>query len=137
MEIERFKTKLSKGLLKGMAVDTVKQWIETVSPLDALTFAKRLKVFSDELIRVSEIDAKMVWDQEKSNYPDMTYTIGGVLKDYEQDPIYNSIKIMLSERKELLDTAFKVKDKIFDNEGIEVPKVPVKSYRKDSINVRI
>ena len=137
MEIERFKTKLSKGQLQSMAIDTVKQWIESVSPLDALTFAKRLKVFSDELIKESETEAKMVWDNEKSNYPDMSYTNGAVMKDYEEDPIYSSIKLMLSQRKELLDTAFQMKESIYDHDGIEVPKVKIKSHRKDSINVKI
>lgn len=137
MEIERFKTKLTKGQLQAMAIDTVKTWLDTVSALDALTFAKRLKVFTDELIKESETEAKMIWDNEKSNYPNMNYTQGGAIKDYEEDPIYSSIKLMLGERKELLDTAFKMKDAIYDNEGIEVPKVPIKTYRKDSINVKI
>ncbi len=137
MEIERFKTKLTKGQLQAMAIDTVKTWLDTVSALDALTFAKRLKVFTDQLIIESETEAKMIWDNEKSNYPNMNYTQGGAIKDYEEDPIYASIKLMLGERKELLDTAFKMTEAIYDNDGVEVPKVPIKTYRKDSINVNI
>ncbi len=137
MEIESFKTKLTKGQLQAMAIETVKTWLDTVSALDALTFAKRLKVFTDQLISYSEGQAKMVWDQEKSNYPNMTYTQGGAIKDYEEDPIYASIKLMLSQRKELLDAAFKMNEAIYDHDGVEVPKVKVKNYWKDSINVKI
>ena len=137
MEIERFKSKLSKGQLEAMAVDTVKNYMDEISALEILSFAKKLKVFSDTLIKESEAEAKMVWDHEKSDYPNMNYTQGGAIYDYKEDPVYASIALMLEQRTELLKTAVKLKDPVYDSEGIEVPKVKVKGYRKDSINVKI
>jgi hypothetical protein len=137
MELERFKSKLSKGQLEAMAIDTVKKYMETQNPLDVLTFAKKLLHFSNVLVKESEKEGKMVWDNNKSDYPDMNYTSGGAIFDWDSDPVYASIKLMLSERLELLRTAVKIKEPFFDKDGIEVPKCPLKGYRKDSINVKI
>jgi len=137
MELERFKSKLSKSQLKNMAIDTVRKYMETSNPLDILTFAKKLLLFSTTLVKEAEDESKMVWDKDKNDYPDMNYTQGGAIYNWEEDPVYNSIKIMLADRVELLKTAVRVKDPIFDNEGCEVPKVSIKTYRKDSINVKI
>ena len=137
MEIERFKSNLNKGQLKAMAIDTVKKYLDEIPALDILHFAKKLKIFSDELIKESETEAKMVWDQDKGNYPNMNYTQGGAIYDYKEDPVFASIALMLEQRTELLKTAIKLKDPVYDSEGVEVPKVKVKGYRKDSINVKI
>ena len=51
----------------------------------------------------------------------------GARYDYEQDPVYVEIAEKLKIRKELLDLALKSKDQIFDSEGVEVPRVPMKS----------
>ena len=137
MEIERFKSKLSKGQLETMAIDTVTKFMESTNELEILSFAKKLKFFTDILIKESESKAKMVWDQLRHDYPNMNYTNGGVIIDYSQDAEYHDLAERLKARRELLDLAFKRKDPVFDEEGIEVPKVPVKGYRKDSINVKI
>lgn len=137
MELERFKSKLSKGQLEAMAIDTVKKYMETQNPLDILSFAKKLIHFSGVLVKEAESEAKMVWDNNKSDYPNMNYTSGGAIFDWDSDPVYASIKLMLSERLELLRTAVKIKEPFFDKDGIEVPKCKLKGYRKDSINVKI
>jgi len=67
----------------------------------------------------------------------MTYTNGGAIYDWDSDPVYSSIKLMLEQRMELLKTAVKLKDPVYDSDGIEVQKCKVKGYRKDSINVKL
>ena len=137
MELERFKSKLTKGQIEAMAVDTVKTYMESTDPLEILQFAKKLILFSNVLVKEAETEAKLVWETHKIDYPSMSYTSGGTIYDWDHDPVYASIKLMLSERTELLKTAVKMKDQIFDSEGTEVPKCPIKGYRKDSINVKI
>ena len=137
MEIERFKSNLNKGQLEAMAIDTVKNYLDEIPALDILHFAKKLKIFSDELIKESEAEAKMVWDQDKGNYPNMNYTQGGAIYDFKEDPVFASIDLMREQRAELLKTAIKLKDPVYDSEGVEVPKVKIKGYRKDSIYVKI
>jgi len=137
MNLEYFKSKLSKSDLHDLAVKTVSEHLENVSALESLIFAKKLKYFTDTLITEAEKEAKLTWEQNKDSFPECTYTNGGFLLDYAKDPIYKEIQDKLKERKELLDMAFKMKDVIYDSEGVEVPKVKIKSYRKDSINVNI
>jgi len=60
---------------------------------------------------------------------------GGTLPQYEDDPIYSEMKAKLKEREELLKTALKSSDTIYDSEGLEVPKVSVK-YKADSLIVK-
>lgn len=47
--------------------------------------------------------------------------------DYDKDPIYADLNNQLKERKKLLDVRHKLNKEIFDNNGEEVPLVPVKS----------
>ena len=137
MNIEYFKTNLNKGQLEAMAIDTVRKFMESQNQLEVLKFAKKLKYFTEILLKESESEAMQVWDQYKSDFPDMNYTQGGVILNYNEDPIYTDLQGKLKERKELLDMAYKQKDIIYDASGVEVPKVKIKDYRKDSINVKI
>ena len=137
MELERFKSKLTKGQIEAMAIDTVKKYTESTDPLEVLRFAKKLILFSNVLVKEAETEAKLVWETHKIDYPSMSYTTGGTIYNWDKDPVYASIKLMLEQRTELLKTAVKMKDPIFDSEGIEVPKCPIKGYRKDSINVKL
>jgi hypothetical protein len=62
---------------------------------------------------------------------------GATILDYNQDIIYDDLAAKLKERKALLDLAYRQTDPIYDNDGIQVPKVKVKNYHKDSFNVRL
>ena len=137
MELERFKSNLNKGQLEAMAIDTEKKYLESTDPLEILQFAKKLLYFATEFKEEAEKEAKLVWETYKIDYPSMSYTTGGTIYNWDKDPVYASIKLMLEQRTELLKTAVKMKDPIFDSEGIEVPKCPIKGYRKDSINVKL
>jgi hypothetical protein len=56
--------------------------------------------------------------------------------DYASDPIYAQIQEQLKEREALLKTAFKSKTPIYDEHGAEVPKVPVKTFGKETLIVK-
>lgn len=63
-----------------------------------------------------------------------TFRNGGAVANYEDDPIYASIKKQLDNRKTLLDAALKTDEPFYDVEGIEVPKVS-KTERKSSLSI--
>jgi ABC-type transporter Mla subunit MlaD len=63
-----------------------------------------------------------------------TYRNGGSVANYTDDIVYSQIKEQLDNRKVLLDAALKTSEIIFDNEGIEVPKVS-KTERKSSLSI--
>jgi len=46
--------------------------------------------------------------------------------DYSNDEVWSELKAKLKEREELLKVAYKSKETIYDNEGVEVPKCPEK-----------
>jgi hypothetical protein len=56
--------------------------------------------------------------------------------DYAADPIYADIARQLKEREELLKLALKSANPIYDHEGIEVPKVPVKTFGSEVIKLK-
>ena len=60
---------------------------------------------------------------------------GGETLNYKDDPIYLDIFNELKEREELLKTAYKSKNEIYDQAGIEVTKVS-STPRKSSITVK-
>jgi hypothetical protein len=63
-----------------------------------------------------------------------TYRNGGSVANYSDDIVYSQIKEQLDNRKVLLDAALKTSEIIFDNEGVEVPKVS-KTERKSSLSI--
>ena len=120
-----------------MAQDAMQKYMETTDPLEILRFSKKLLHFSNVLAKEAEKEGKTIWDMHKLEHPDMSYTSGGALYDWDQDPVYASIKLMLEDRLVLLMAAVKRKDKIYDADGVEVTKCKIKGYRKDSINVKL
>ena len=134
-----FKSNITKGQIKAKAFDDSKSLIEQHDPIDLHINLKKAKIYLDELIRENERNALLDWDLASKDFYTgvVTYNQGGKILNYEKDPVYMEIKEKLKERKDLLDMAFKMSDTIYDGEGIEVPKVPVKSERKESLNVRV
>ena len=56
--------------------------------------------------------------------------------DYSSDPIYAELEAKLKARKELLNFSYKsYSATIFDEEGIEVPKIPIKTNGVESLFV--
>jgi hypothetical protein len=60
----------------------------------------------------------------------------GDRKDYSSDPIYADLEKQLKERKDLLDTAFKSTKPMYDDYGVEVPKVPIKTFGGEVLKIK-
>ncbi len=129
-------------LKKADIIEQAKQKSSEISswqnPMTAQVILKKMKLFIDTMIGANEPAAVEEFEQDKERWMDIaSFSSGGVLKDYEKDPVYADLLAQLKQRKELLDLAFKSKDPIYDADGVEVPKVPVKSYRKDSLRIKL
>ena len=74
-------------------------------------------------------------EKESVNGVEFSAVQGGETINYKEDEIYSDISAELKEREELLKTAFKSKNEIYDKEGILVPKCS-STPRKSSITVK-
>lgn len=138
-----FRESLRKNQIIDLASNDVKNSIEVgkASPLEAHVFFKRLKVYVDAYLVANEKPAIEEFEKHKLQKTfdgaEVSFTQGGTILDYSQDSEYRVLEERLKARKELLDFAFKSEDPIFDGDGAQVPKVGIKGYRKDSLNVRL
>ncbi len=57
--------------------------------------------------------------------------------DYDQDDIYADLKNTMALRVDLLKTAKKMNEPIFDGSGIEVPSLPLKSPSREILKVKL
>ena len=109
-----------------------------VNPLDAFaSFNKLEKLFKEAKVKIDEMAR-----DEAEKYTAKTFTFGNVeftRKDgakklnYSEDLVYSNLQANLKAREELLKVA--QKSTIYDDEGVEVPKVSI-SYSKDSLSVK-
>jgi hypothetical protein len=109
-----------------------------VNPLDAFaSFNKLEKLFKEAKVKIDELAR-----DEADKYTAKTFTFGNVeftRKDgakklnYSEDLLYSNLQTQLKAREELLKVA--QKSTIYDDEGVEVPKVSI-SYNKDSLMVK-
>ena len=109
-----------------------------VNPLDAFaSFNKLEKLFKEAKVKIDELAR-----DEADKYTAKTFTFGNVeftRKDgakklnYSEDLLYSNLQTQLKAREELLKVA--QKSTIYDDEGVEVPKVSI-SHNKDSLMVK-
>jgi hypothetical protein len=109
-----------------------------VNPLDAFaSFNKLEKLFKEAKVKIDEMAR-----DEAEKYTEKTFTFGNVeftRKDgakklnYSEDLYYSNLQAKLKSREELLKVA--QKSTVYDEEGVEVPKVSI-SYNKDSLSVK-
>jgi hypothetical protein len=109
-----------------------------VNPLDAFaSFNKLEKLFKEAKVKIDELAR-----DEAEKYTAKTFTFGNVeftRKDgakklnYSEDLLYSNLQAQLKAREELLKVA--QKSTIYDDGGVEVPKVSI-SYNKDSLMVK-
>jgi hypothetical protein len=95
------------------------------------------KLFKEAKVKIDELAR-----DEAEKYTAKTFTFGKVeftRKDgakklnYSEDLFYSNLQAKLKAREELLKVA--QKSTIYDDEGVEVPKVSI-SYNKDSLMVK-
>ena len=104
--------------------------------VSAIAVDIQLKSF-EEIIKTSRIQIESKVKDEvvrSTSYNGVKIDIrnGYATYDYEQDETYASLKKQLKEREELLKQSAKTESQLVID-GEEIPKVPVKSYSKDSI----
>ena len=112
--------------------------------IDALpvyaTFDKLEKLFKEAKSKVEEQgrDEAERHGNKTFKLHGVSFTLknGGTKLDYEVDHVYSELTAKLKARKELLDIVHKTGNQLFDDEGIEVPIVPVKTHIKDSLIVK-
>jgi hypothetical protein len=121
-------------------INAIVQAVENgvVNPLDAFaSFNKLEKLFKEAKVKIDELAR-----DEAEKYTAKTFTFGNVeftRKDgakklnYSEDLLYSNLQAQLKAREELLKVA--QKSTIYDDEGVEVPKVSI-SYNKDSLVVK-
>lgn len=101
------------------------------NPLQRFILAKRTSEFLESYM--AELKSSALNEAEKHGKGASVYNSKidihstGARYDYEADPVYVELQEKVKLRKDLLDLANKSKEPIFDGEGIEVPKVPLKS----------
>lgn len=102
-----------------------------------LAITERNKTFWDTFS--SEVRAKINDTPEKSYKAfgcEFAMRNTGDRLDYAADTIYAQIQEQLKEREALLKIAFKSTNPIYDEHGAEVPKVPVKTFGKETLIVK-
>jgi hypothetical protein len=109
-----------------------------VNPLDAFaSFNKLEKLFKEAKVKIDELAR-----DEADKYTEKTFKLGAVeftkkqgasKLNYSEDLFYSNLQSKLKAREELLKVA--QKSTIYDDEGVEVPKVSI-SYNKDSLMVK-
>jgi hypothetical protein len=121
-------------------INAIVQAVENgvVNPLDAFaSFNKLEKLFKEAKVKIDELAR-----DEAEKYTAKTFSFGNVeftRKDgakklnYSEDLLYSNLQAQLKAREELLKVA--QKSTIYDDEGVEVPKVSI-SHNKDSLMVK-
>jgi hypothetical protein len=121
-------------------INAIVQAVENgvVNPLDAFaSFNKLEKLFKEAKVKIDELAR-----DEAEKYTAKTFTFGNVeftrkegakKLNYSEDLLYSNLQTQLKAREELLKVA--QKSTIYDDEGVEVPKVSI-SHNKDSLSVK-
>ena len=128
---------MPKKEIVSKAKDDVKAMVDSgevdiaEAVVDATRLSEYIKVFVSEL-RNHVGDE---YDKYECKGVKLSFKGTGDRLDYEQDEVYADIKERLKAREELLKLAYKSKDMLFDSEGVEVPKVGVKSASKQTLNI--
>jgi hypothetical protein len=108
-----------------------------VNEFDSLAAAERLKYFADYFQKQIR--------KGIDTLPEKTYKRSGVefslrntgdRLDYAQDELFAQLTEKLKQRKDLLNLAYKSNESIYDNEGVEVPKVGIKTHGGEVLTLK-
>ena len=101
-----------------------------IDKFELLTKVVRLK----EFINTLDSELRKEFTEKASGYGVERVPVSGrKMLQFAEDPIYAELQVKLKAREELLKAA--QNSTIYDEEGIEVPKVSVK-YSADSLQVK-
>jgi hypothetical protein len=94
----------------------------------ALASAERLKVFATSYCEQLRRDIHQLPEKNyKAHGVEFSMRNTGDRYDWEFDDVYLSLKNQLKQREDLLKVALKSDAPIYDADGVQVPKCPVKS----------
>lgn len=106
-----------------------------VTPINALSNVARLKEFFNSLEK--ELRGKIeIFETVTENGVEFSMRNSGDRLDYEADELYAELKQKLKDRESLLKTAYKAKETFYDSDGVEVPKVPIKTHGKLGLTLK-
>jgi hypothetical protein len=140
MRAEEMATLYDSTFTKKEAVLTGKNLVKSVlenGEVDKMRFGANL-------IRLNEVIGSAVTEFRNEIIDEPKQTVlgvefnpvnGGESLNYKDDPIYSDIQKELKEREEILKLAYKSKNEIYDETGVQVPKVS-STPRKSSITVK-
>lgn len=129
-------------LSKSNAEMAAQQIAEHSNPLEIMVKAKYLETVLDSLKKLIRDGFMTEMDKHpkmKANYLDAEVSVaqGYDEPDYEQDATYKQLSEQLASRKELLKTAFKVKNQIITDDGEVIPVLPTGKIVADRIIVKL
>lgn len=95
---------------------------DTFKELANVARAKEYLTIYEKALREGVLE-ELNGDELKAHGMEFSVKNGSSRLNYKEDPIWQSIKNDLTAREELLKTANKSKTPIYDEEGIEIPRV--------------
>ena len=128
---------LPKKEIKEKAKEDVAKIVEggEVELANALVDSARISEYLSTF--VSELKPHITEDEFGKEYDlkgaKISFRGTGDRLDYDQDEVYSNLKQALKEREALLKLAYKSKEMLFDSEGVEVPKVGIKTVSKQTV----
>lgn len=108
-----------------------------INEFKALASAERLKSFADAFANRLRKDIISVPEKNyKAHGVEFSISNTGDRLDYEQDDVYKSLKEQLKSREELLKVSYKQKEPMYDSDGVEIPKVGIKTFGSEVLKLK-
>ncbi len=121
-ELQTYGKNIAKNLIEEGWADPITLMVQSKKYLEILTvFNKAMKEAT--IIELGKHSGKATIGNAK-----IALGSTGDRLDYSNDPIWVELKEKLDSRTELLKMAYKQKENLFDNMGIEVPRVSIKTH---------
>ena len=104
---------------------------------ETIASVERLKAYVESYSKSIRkmIDQVPEKEYKKSNVVFSMRNTGDRL-DYMQDDIYEKLSNQLKERADLLKVAYKSSDAIYDADGVQVPKVGIKTHGGEVLTIK-
>ena len=134
-------TSLDKKEIQQLAVDSANALLNEgiQSPLAMYVTCKKIIEYYSTLVdklKDSATDSGYKFNKQITLGAKVEIRNTGDKLDYSSDPIYAELEAKLKARKELLNFSYKsYSATIFDEEGIEVQKIPIKTNGVESLFV--
>ena len=134
----RFPHTMTKKMAKQQGVEAAKTLLDKgeISAIDALSNFARFKEVVESFVSELRKNADLPEKEYEKNGVKFSMRSTGDRFDYSKDEVYAELHRKLKDREELLKLAMKSKDVIYDSEGVEVPKVGVKTYGKETLIIQ-